>query len=171
MEYDSGTEGRFGGQQKAIGLITENPLGLGALEFGERYHPEEVHNVYLSMLLNAGWLGGGIYWILVALTAVLGFRHALKATPTQPLFLIVYAAFMANAGEGIIIDSDHWRHFYLLAAMVWDLMSARTFAQPLIETTLAALSPRRPARLRPASPVAAPRGRRAPSIVGAIAHA
>jgi len=40
MEYDTGTEGRFGGQQKAIGLIAENPLGLGALEFGERYHPE-----------------------------------------------------------------------------------------------------------------------------------
>jgi O-antigen ligase len=171
MEYDSGTEGRFGGQQKAIGLITENPLGLGALEFGERYHPEEVHNVYLSMLLNAGWLGGGIYWILVALTAVLGFRHALKATPTQPLFLIVYAAFMANAGEGIIIDSDHWRHFYLLAAMVWGLMSARTLAQPAIDATWAAISSRRPARLRPTLPVAARRARRAPSIVGAMALA
>jgi O-antigen ligase len=171
MEYDSGTEGRFGGQQKAIGLITENPLGLGALEFGERYHPEEVHNVYLSMLLNAGWLGGGIYWILVALTAVLGFRHALNATPTQPLFLIVYAAFMANAGEGIIIDSDHWRHFYLLAAMVWGLMSARTLAQPAIDATWAAISSRRPARLRPTPPVAARRARRAPSIVGAVALA
>src|SRR5262249_11245400 len=133
MEYDTGTEGRFGGQQKAIGLIAENPLGLGALEFGERYHPEEVHNVYLSIVLNAGWLGGGIYWILVALTAVLGFRDALKATPTQSLFLIVYAAFISNALEGVIIDSDHWRHFYLLAAMVWGMMSVRTAAQPAIE--------------------------------------
>ena len=81
MEYDSGTEGRFGGQQKAIGLITENPLGLGALEFGERYHPEEVHNVYLSMLLNAGWLGGGIYWILVALTARAGLPPRTQGDP------------------------------------------------------------------------------------------
>ena len=102
---------------------------------------------------------------------MLGFRHALKATPTQPLFLIVYAAFMANAGEGIIIDSDHWRHFYLLAAMVWGLMSARTLAQPAIDATWAAISPRRPARLRPTHPVAARRSRRAPSIVGAMAHA
>src|SRR5262249_10917426 len=66
--------------------------------------------------------------------AALGFRHALKATPTQPLFLIVYAAFIANALEGIIIDSDHWRHFYLLAAMVWGMMSLRTAAQPAIKT-------------------------------------
>ncbi|MGZ5914838.1 MAG: hypothetical protein ACXWJU_05890, partial [Hyphomicrobium sp.] len=95
---------------------------------------------------------------------------SLKATPTQPLFLIVYAAFIANAMEGIIIDSDHWRHFYLLAAMVWGLMSARTLVQPAVEATWAAILPRRPARLRPASPVAA-RRRRPANIVGAIAHA
>jgi O-antigen ligase len=172
MEYDSGSEGRFGGQHKAIGLITENPLGIGALEFGERYHPEEVHNVYLSMVLNAGWLGGGIYSIIVGLTAVLGFRHALKRTPTQPLFLIVYAAFIANAMEGIIIDSDHWRHFYLLAAMVWGQMSARSIARPAIEAARDmwnTMWPRRPAKLRPAMKRLPPRRHRAPSIVGALA--
>lgn len=169
MEYDTGTEGRFGGQQKAIGLIAENPLGLGALEFGERYHPEEVHNVYLSILLNAGWLGGGVYWILVGLTAVLGFRHALKPTPTQPLFLIVYAAFISNALEGVIIDSDHWRHFYLLTAMVWGMMSVRTVAQPAIEAAWKTVSPRRVAGPRPIAPL--PRRRRAPRIVGALAFA
>ncbi len=171
MEYDTGTEGRFGGQQKAIGLIAEHPLGLGALEFGERFHPEEVHNVYLSIVLNAGWLGGGVYWILVGLTAALGFRHALKATPTQPLFLIVYAAFIANALEGVIIDSDHWRHFYLLAAMVWGLMSARTLARPVVEETWRAMWPRRPARLRQAVPAPRPCRPRAPSIVAAAALA
>jgi hypothetical protein len=28
--------------------------------------------------------------------------------------------------EGFVIDSDHWRHFYLLLGMVWGL-SAATF--------------------------------------------
>ena len=124
MDYDTGEEGRFGGQEKAIGLIADNPLGIGAQQFVMHHHPEEVHNVYLSMLLNAGWLGGGVYWILVALTIVLGFRHALKATPTRPLFLIVYASFVAVALEGAIIDTDHWRHFYLLMAIIWGLMCA-----------------------------------------------
>ncbi len=168
MEYDTGTEGRFGGQQKAMGLIAENPLGLGALEFGERYHPEEVHNVYLSMLLNAGWLGGGAYWILIGLTAVLGLRHALRQSPTQPLFLIVYAAFIANALEGVIIDSDHWRHFYLLAAMVWGLMSTRNALKPAIEAVSSWAQPRRPAKL-PSAP--ALRRRRRATIVGALALA
>ena len=55
---------------------------------------------------------------------MLGFRHALKRGATRPLFLIVYASFVANALEGVIIDTDHWRHFYLLMAIIWGLMFA-----------------------------------------------
>jgi O-antigen ligase len=128
MSYDTGSQGRFGGQEKAVELIASNPLGIGAQQFTTRHHPEEVHNVYLSLLLNAGWLGGGVYWILVGLTLVLGFRHALKATPTRPLFIVAYAAFVAVALEGVIVDTDHWRHFYLLMAIVWGLLSAHTVA-------------------------------------------
>ena len=123
QSYDTGAEGRFGGQQKAVDLIIENPLGIGAQEFTSRHHHEEVHNVYLTLLLNAGWLGGGIYWILVGLTMVLGLRQALKAG-TSMLYLAVYAAFTATAFEGIIIDSDHWRHFYVLMAIIWGTMTA-----------------------------------------------
>jgi hypothetical protein len=119
-----------------------------------------VHNVYLSVLLNAGWLGGGVYWILVGLTLVLGFRHALKATPTRPLFLIVYASFVAVALEGAIIDTDHWRHFYLLMAVIWGLMFARTATLPSAPT-----GPRTPRILaRAASPRRSFAGRR-PAIV------
>lgn len=124
QSYDTGAEGRFGGQAKAVDIILEHPLGIGAQEFTSRYHHEEVHNVYLTILLSAGWLGGGVYWILVGLTLVLGLRHAMKSSPLRMLFLAVYAAFAATAFEGIIIDSDHWRHFYVLMAIIWGLMTA-----------------------------------------------
>jgi hypothetical protein len=124
QSYDTGAEGRFGGQEKAVNLILEHPLGIGAQEFTARYHHEEVHNVYLTILLASGWLGGGIYWIVVVLTLVLGLRHALKGTEPRLLFLSVYATFAATAFEGIIIDSDHWRHFYVLLALIWGMMTA-----------------------------------------------
>jgi O-antigen ligase len=124
QSYDTGAEGRFGGQEKAVDLIIENPLGIGAQEFVHRHHHEEVHNVYLTMLLNAGWLGGGVYWILVGVTLVLGLRHALKAGDNRMLFLVAFASFAAMALEGVIIDSDHWRHFYLLMAVIWGMMTA-----------------------------------------------
>jgi O-antigen ligase len=124
QSYDVGPEGRFGGQQKAIGLILTHPLGLGAQQFAPVYHHEEVHNVYLSIVLNAGWLGGGVYWIMVALTLWLGARASFRPGPAQPLAIIAFAGFLANALEGAIIDSDHWRHFYLLMALTWGLAAA-----------------------------------------------
>lgn len=126
QSYDVGPDGRFGGQQKALDLILSNPLGIGAQQFTPIYHHEEVHNVFLSIVLNAGWIGGGAYWIVVGLTLVLGFRHAMHATTWRPLFIIAYAGFAATAFEGWIIDSDHWRSFYTLMAIVWGLMSAPT---------------------------------------------
>lgn len=126
QSYDEGVDGRFGGQEKAFHLILENPLGIGAQAFTHYYHHEEAHNVYLSMMMNAGWLGGLTYLLLCAATLGLGFRHALKATKTQPLFLIVYAALAGNILEGYLIDTDHWRHFYLLMGVVWGLMASDT---------------------------------------------
>lgn len=124
QNYDVGPEGRFAGQQKALGLVAENPLGIGAHTFTRVHHREDVHNVYLSVMLNSGWLGGGIYWLLVATTLGAGFMHLTKASPMRPMFIILYAAFAATAFEGMVIDTDHWRHFYLLMGLIWGLMAA-----------------------------------------------
>lgn len=121
QSYDVGPEGRFGGQEKAYGLILENPLGIGAGQFALVYHHEEPHNVYLSMPLNAGWLGAGFYDVAVALTLLAGLAGCFQRSATQPVLLIAVAAFAANAFEGVIIDTDHWRHFYLLMALVWGM--------------------------------------------------
>jgi O-antigen ligase len=123
QSYDVGPEGRFGGQEKAQRLILDHPFGIGAKQFAAVYHREEVHNVYLSMLLNAGWMGGGAYALVVMLTLTLGARHLFRSLPTQPLFQIAYICFLAIALEGFIIDTDHWRHFYLLLSLVWGLMA------------------------------------------------
>jgi O-antigen ligase len=122
QSYDQGPEGRFGGQQKARRLIIDNPLGIGAQQFAPHFHVEEPHNVYFAMFLNAGWLGGLVFAILVGLTCLYGLRHAFKRTSTQPLFIIAFAVFVAHAVEGFVIDLDHWRHFHLLMALVWGMM-------------------------------------------------
>jgi hypothetical protein len=131
QRYDEGPEGRFGGQEKAVRLAIENPLGLGAQQFVPQHHHEEPHNVYVTMFLNAGWLGALIFFGLVWSTVAWGLRHAFVRTATQPLFLVAYACFVANAFEGAIIDLDHWRHFYLLLALVWGLMLSGDGVRPL----------------------------------------
>ena len=122
--YDEGPDGRFGGQAKAVGLILENPFGIGAQAFTYFHHHEEAHNVYLSVMMSAGWLGGLLYFFICAGTLALGMQHALKRTKTQLYFVIAYAALAGNILEGVLIDTDHWRHFYLLMGIVWGLMAA-----------------------------------------------
>lgn len=124
LGYDIGPEGRFGGQLKAIDIIMRSPLGLGALEFGNFYHNEDVHNVYLSMFLNAGWLGGITYLVVVITTLFLGMRMVLRATPARSIMIVLFASFVGLVGEGFVIDSDHWRHFYLLVGLIWGLAAA-----------------------------------------------
>lgn len=122
--YDEGPEGRFGGQKKAMKLAVENPLGIGAQQFPAFHHHEEAHNVYISMFLNAGWVGGVLFIALFGMTSIMGFRHALRDVPSQPLFIVAYGTLVGHVCEGVLIDLDHWRHLYVVLALVWGMMAA-----------------------------------------------
>ncbi len=122
--YDVGPNGRFGGQIKALDLILTHPLGIGALEFARVYHDEDAHEVYLSMFLNAGWIGGTLYLAVVLLTLGLGFRQVVYERGGNGHSAVLVAAFIGMAFEGVVIDTDHWRHFYLLMAMIWGMALA-----------------------------------------------
>lgn len=130
QSYDQGPEGRFGGQAKARRLIADNPLGIGTHTFRTVHHKEEPHNVYFSMFLNSGWLGGLLYIVMVAATLTVGLRDAWRRTALQGPMLIATAAFAGLAFEGYVIDSDHWRSFFIVLGCIWGLADAEP---PLID--------------------------------------
>jgi O-antigen ligase/polysaccharide polymerase Wzy-like membrane protein len=127
QSYDVGPEGRFGGQEKAAELVVTHPLGIGALEFGRVHHHEDVHEVYLNMYLNTGWFGGTLYIFLVLATLVLGVQLVLRDRGGNGLSAVLVAAFIGMVLEGAVIDTDHWRHFYLIMAMIWGMALARPY--------------------------------------------
>jgi O-antigen ligase len=150
QSYDVKPEGRFDGHAKALALAVAHPLGIGAKEFAAHHHPEDAHNVYYSMLLNAGWLGGLTYLALVVIILSHGGRHILHESRVRPLLVPLWCCFAAVAIEGVIIDTDHWRHFFVLAGLVMGLSeSARleftarrhTVAQQRIATVTLRLPP------------------------------
>jgi hypothetical protein len=114
--------GRFYGHWIALKTIFVNPFGVGPLSFAKIYGADP-HNVYLQTALTAGWFGGLAYLALILVTIKRGFSFLFRKTPVQELFFICYASFVPLAIEGIIIDTDHWRHFYLLLGLIWGMMA------------------------------------------------
>jgi hypothetical protein len=126
QSYDEGRFGRFGRHILGAEMALDLPFGIGPLQF-HRYFPEDTHNSYLNAFMSGGWLSGVCYPALVFLTVILGFRHIFVRVPWQRTYLAVFAAFLGTVGESFIIDTDHWRHFFMMLGMMWGLFAA---AQP-----------------------------------------
>lgn len=123
QDYDVGQGGRFRLQELAVAALLKFPNGMGPFEFS-RIHGLQQHNVYLQGFLVYGWVGGIAYILVVLSTLLVGARSVLIMTPWQPYLVTAFAAFTGNVLEGAVVDTDHWRHFFLLMGIVWGLYVA-----------------------------------------------
>lgn len=123
QNYDVGNGGRFELQRQALSVVLTMFNGMGPFEFARVYGLQQ-HNVYLQAFIVYGWIGGVTYIMLLLSTLWIGIRTALVRTPWQPYLITAFAAFVGEVLEGFIIDTDHWRHFFLLLGMVWGLAAA-----------------------------------------------
>lgn len=121
QSYDTGHTGRFGRYTLALQIMLDYPFGMGPLQF---QFPEAPHNVYLNSFVTGGWLSGAAYLALTLVTLVAGLRYVFVRTPWQPIYHAVYVAYIGIVVEGMIIDSDHWRHYFLILGVLWGLMAA-----------------------------------------------
>jgi len=124
QSYDTGETGRFGRQAYAFDLALQNPLGIGPLEFRNLRIVEEPHNTYINVLHAYGWGGGACLIALIIMTLWKGGNALTRAGPRRLLLVPVIATYIPLVLQAAIIDIDHWRHFYLLAGLVWGLSAA-----------------------------------------------
>ncbi|MBR1232257.1 O-antigen ligase [Bradyrhizobium sp. AUGA SZCCT0182] len=123
QSYDSGRFGRFGRYILGANMALDLPFGIGPLQF-TRYFPEDTHNSYLNAFMSGGWLSGVCYPALVFVTALNGFRYIFVRAPWQRAYLAIFAAYLGTVGESFIIDTDHWRHFWMMLGLMWGLFVA-----------------------------------------------
>jgi len=118
QEYDGARLGRFERHKIGFLMAMERPLGLGPMAFGKIFGEDE-HNIWLKTLTTYGWLGAITYQIMIWSTLWFGFRYMLRERPWQPYLMIAWVMIVGHAIIGNVIDTDHWRHFYLLLGIVW----------------------------------------------------
>lgn len=118
QSYDSARLGRFARHWLGMILATQHPLGIGPLEFGPMFG-EDTHNIWLKAALDYGWVGFIAFLTLTFLTLAIGFKLLFRNRPWQPFLLVAYATYLGHVLIGNVIDTDHWRHFYLLFGIIW----------------------------------------------------
>jgi hypothetical protein len=126
QSYDEGRFGRFGRHILGADMALDLPFGIGPLQF-HNYFPEDTHNSYLNAFMSGGWLAGVCYPALVFVTVIMGFRHVFVRVPWQRAYLAIFSAFLGTVGESFVIDTDHWRHFWMMLGAMWGMFAA---AQP-----------------------------------------
>ncbi len=123
QSYDEGRFGRFGRHILGFELALDMPFGIGPLQFGKMF-PEDTHNSFLNAFMSGGWLSGVCYPALSFTTAIMGFRYVFVRTPWQRAYIAFFAAFLGSFVESFVIDTDHWRHYFLLLGTMWGMFAA-----------------------------------------------
>ena len=123
QSYDEGRFGRFGRHILGADMALDLPFGIGPLQF-HTYFPEDTHNSYLNAFMSGGWITGICYPALVFITVIMGFRHVFVRVPWQRAYLAIFAAFLGTVGESFVIDTDHWRHFWMMLGAMWGMFAA-----------------------------------------------
>lgn len=120
QDYDLGVTGRFGNQLRSIPVLLETPNGFGPLRF--RWHfVDDPHNVYINAFASYGWLGGIAWFALMAATCYVGWRLVFRRSAWQNHAIVLWSVLFVLILQGLQIDTDHWRHLYLLLGLVWGL--------------------------------------------------
>jgi O-antigen ligase len=123
QSYDVGETGRFGNQLNAIPLLLDSPNGMGPQRFYLTFGSDP-HNVYVNAFASYGWLGGLSYLLLIAAALTACWNIVFTPSPWRRHAIAVAAPLVLIIVQGFQIDTDHWRHFYLLLGLVFGLLGA-----------------------------------------------
>lgn len=127
QEYDLGELGRFGAQLRSIPLLLESPFGFGPLHYAKIF-PTDPHQVYINAFASYGWLGGLSFITFTCVTLYVGFRLVLQRSPYQIDSIAVWSCLLPQMAQGFQIDTDHWRHLYLMFGCLYGLVAAASVA-------------------------------------------
>jgi O-antigen ligase len=120
---------RFGAQRLGLKLAQEHPLGIGPGQF-EHYSPLSAHSTYVRALAEIGLLGLISISAIILVTLVMAAQNVARGRDTfgigsAPLL----ASWFTLLFTSFVIDTLHWRHLWLVAALIWS-GAARGREQP-----------------------------------------
>ena len=110
---------RFSGQRAGLRPAAEYPFGAGPGQFESVAHIS-AHSTYARALGEQGYPGLLTLLALVGFTLIAGLRNAVAGRGTHGIgsaaLLAAWCGLLANSA---VIDTLHWRHLWVVAALIW----------------------------------------------------
>jgi O-antigen ligase len=110
---------RFDAQRAGLELAAAHPLGIGPGQF-ERASEISAHSTYVRALAEEGVLGMLVVLGLMVLTLGFAARNVARGVDTYGIgsaaLLAAWCGLLANS---FFVDTLHWRHLWLIAALIW----------------------------------------------------
>lgn len=116
QSYDTS---RFSAQETGLRLVATYPFGVGPGQF-ESYVTISAHSAYVRALAEQGVLGLVTILALIVATLLFAGRNAVIGRDTYGIgsaaLLGAWCGLVANSA---FVDTLHWRHLWLVAALIW----------------------------------------------------
>lgn len=116
QSYDTS---RFSAQETGLRLVATYPFGVGPGQF-ESYVTISAHSAYVRALAEQGVLGLVTILALIVTTLLFAGRNAVIGRDTYGIgsaaLLGAWCGLVANSA---FVDTLHWRHLWLVAALIW----------------------------------------------------
>ena len=110
---------RFSAQATGVELGLGHAFGIGPGQF-EREQAVSAHSIYVRVLAEQGVLGLAALVALLAGTLLIAVRNALDGRDAlgvgSAVLLGAWCGLLVNGG---FVDTLHWRHLWLVAALIW----------------------------------------------------
>jgi O-antigen ligase len=113
QHYDSE---RFSTQSMALIALSDSPLGVGPGQ-SEILFPQSTHNLYVRIAIENGFLSALFFLVFLAATFWISLQGAWRCGPHQDVYVCCIAILAGILVNSLVIDSLHWRHFFLFLAV------------------------------------------------------
>ncbi len=110
---------RFGTQNEAINRAGEHVLGFGPGQ-SETELDLSTHSLYARVVYEQGFLGATLLALILGLTLIAAGSLAARDRDLHGLgSAALLGAWLGLLANSFFIDTLHWRHFWIVAALIW----------------------------------------------------
>lgn len=114
--YDSE---RFAAQEAGVELANSYPIGAGPGQYTDLVGID-AHSLYVRALVEQGFAGLAALIVLATATLGIAARSALRGHHVHGIgSAALLAAWVGLLANSLFVDTIHWRHLWLVAALIW----------------------------------------------------